>query len=344
MARCVKNIPDPDQARAIPSLRLGHFGEVQQRHKERDAMKDLSVSRWEDFQEIGWHWMQDLVHVPFSVYGDVGQGQGGVDLIATNIRSGIVGQSKCWTTKSLTMDEIDKELAKTNDYPGPITDYYILTNAKKHTTVQDRLASGPLIYERKQGRFRVHIRYWSDLKNLDFVPEEVLLRIFPSLASHSTVLAAQQHNLTEFNESLFHTRRCMPLLISKAHLEWLESWDFRRGFVPQDVFDPIHLLSIDMDRVLTVQEHSAWPHWLVEGPRADLFKCLPAAKPLFQAVIAFQRGVVSEASTYDLEGKTVLAHGHDDPSAHERITSGWRQLAQGLLQQYRHLVEGASQG
>lgn len=312
-------------------------------------MRDLLVKSWEDFQEIGCYWMRDLVlrsqdiDMPYLVYGGGGQAQGGVDLVPANNDFGIVGQSKCWNVRSLTWAEIEKELAKSNDYPGPIRHYVILTTAAKHTSVQDNMKSGSVTYKRSQGSFQVHIHYWSDLKNLKFIPEQTLLRMFPSLAAQASAIAARQSMPNDYTDSLLHARRVMPQLISQAHLKWLESWDFGLGYVPFDIFDLFHCLSIEMNRVLTVAARPDLQEWLLEGKRAQLFKCLPAANDLFQQMIEFAGAVVSESVTVDHLGSRVLAHGHSDDYAKQRIASAWRCSAQALLLAYRKVVEGAPQ-
>jgi len=311
-------------------------------------MRDLLVNGWEDFQEIGCYWMQDLVlrsqgiDMPYRVYGGGGQAQGGVDLVPANIDFGTVGQSKCWNVRSLTWAEIEKELAKSNAYPGTIRHYVILTTAAKHTSVQDNMRSGSVTYQRSQGSFQVHICYWSDLQNLDFIPEHARLRMFPSLAAQASAIAARQPMPNDYTDSLLHARRVVPQLISQEHLKWLESWDFGLGYVPLDIFDLFHRLSIEMSRVLTVAANPDLQEWLREGNRAQLFKCLPAANDLFLRMIEFARTVVSESVTEDRLGSRVLAHGHSDDYAKQRIASAWRRSAQALLHAYREVVEGAA--
>lgn len=312
-------------------------------------MRDLLVNSWEDFQEIGCYWMKALAqqrqgcNMSYSVYGGVGQKQCGVDLVPNLIAFGIVGQSKLWHVRALTWAEIEKELVKTNEYPGPIQEYFVLTTAERHTSVQDRMPFGSTTYTRRQGSFQVFVCYWSDLKTWDFIPEEALLRIFPSLASQASKLAARQSIPNEYAESLLYARGLFPQLISQSDIAWLESWDFELGYVHDDDFDPFAKLRFELFRVLEAQAHIGLKDWLCEGRRAELVKCLPAANILFLRVIEFAHAVVSEASTAERSGIRVLEHGHSDPGAHSRITSSWRRSAQNLVQAYRQVVEGAPQ-
>jgi len=286
----------------------------------RDAMSDLQINRWEDFQEIGCYWMKALAqqrqgcYMPYSVYGGVGQKQCGVDLVPNHIAFGIVGQSKLRNVRSLTWAEIEKELVMTNEYPGPIREYFVLTTAGRHTSVQDKMPFGGATYTRRQGSFQVFVCYWSELKTRDFIPQDVLLRIFPSMASLATGLASRQPRPNEYMDSLLFARSFLPQLISLSHIEWLESWDFGLGYVRTDDFDHFAELRIDLDRVLQVKAQPRLQEWLSEGRRAEMFKCLPAAENLFRRVLEFTHAVVSEASTATRSGITVLAHGHSDPS------------------------------
>lgn len=312
-------------------------------------MRDLLVKSWEDFQEIGCYWMQDLVrrrlgrNMPYSVYGGVGQSQWGVDLVPSHMNFGVVAQAKRFYSKTLRWADIENELVKTNGYPGPIRDYFVLTTAETHTSIQDRMMSGSASYTRLQGTFRVFVLYWTDLQSLDFIPEPIQLRIFPSLASQASKLAARKLVPNEYADSLLYARNLIPQLISPSHIAWLESWDFGLGYVRDADFDPIAKLRFEMHRVLEAQAHVGLKDWLCEGRRAELVKCLPAANLLFLRVIEFAHAVVSEASTGERSGIRVLEHGHSDPSAHSRITSSWRLSAQNLVQAYRQVIEGAPQ-
>lgn len=310
-------------------------------------MRDLLVNSWEEFQEIGCYWMQELVrrnlgrHMTYSEYGGVGQSQWGVDLVPSHMDVGVVAQAKRFYSKTLRWADIEQELVKTNKYPGPITDYFVLTTAEKHTSVQDRMRTGYASYTRTQGSFRVFVLYWSDLQNLDFIPEAIQLRIFPSLASQASKLAARKLTLDEYKDSILYARNLIPQLISPSHIAWLETWDFGLGYVLDADFDPIAKLRFEMHRVLEAQAHVGLQDWLCEGRRAELAKCLPAANLLFLRVIEFAHAVVSEASTGERSGIRVLEHGHSDPSAHSRITSSWRLSAKNLVQAYRQVIEGA---
>lgn len=313
-------------------------------------MRELRITNWQDFQEIGCFWMQHIVaratgqFVRYDVYGSEGQGQGGVDLVPANSDVAIVGQSKCWNARTLSWSKIVDELKKTSDFPGPIDHYVILTTAARHTSVQLNMPRDCVSYQRRQGIFQARIFYWDELQDLNFVPEAVLRRIFPFLFAQVDEIAARAPCLADHTTSLVLARELLPKLFPLPHLDWLASWNFESGYVPSSYFDLFHELSLHMQRVLTVVERPDLRSWLNEGIRAELFRCLPAAAPVYQRTIEFARGIVSEAVTDSgPSGERVLAHGHNDTGASWRLATDWKRLAQELLRAYGEVVQGMPQ-
>ena len=310
-------------------------------------MRELRFTDWRDFQSLCRFWMQHLVarvtqrSVTYFVYGNDGEGQGGVDLIPEDPSLGVVGQSKCWNTKVLTWAKIQEELQKTHEFPGLIKVYVILTTAPRHTSVQQQMPGDGCSYTRPQGEFRVRIFYWDDLPNLDFIPQEELQRVFPRLLSLATPAPPTGPTLADYSQSLQFARTFLPTLISQEHLDWLATWDYSLGYVPAKYFDLFADLNIELDRTHHAIKSSGLRIWLNEGYRLQLLKCLPAAAPIFSAIESFAQAVGSETGSVRMPDGG-LAYGHAYAGATARIANNWKTHAEALLAAYREIVQGAS--
>ncbi|WP_455809755.1 hypothetical protein [Pseudomonas koreensis] len=312
-------------------------------------MKELRFSDWKEFQSLCRFWMQHLVqrnvqrHSTYYVFGSEGEGQGGVDLVPDDPELGVVGQSKCWNTKVLTWRKIEEELNKTDDYKGLIEVYVILTTAPRHSSVQLAMPGDKCNYRRKQGDFRVRIFYWDELPNLDFIPQAELRRVFPRLFSLADPPTPAGPSRADYVQSLAYAREFLPTLISRQHLDWLATWDFTKGYVPARFFDLFADLFIEIVRTNRAIGTAGLRHWLNEGYRLQLSRCLPAAEPVFEAIESFAAAVNGATTSIRMpDGSTGYGHGWPVGTA-ERITKNWKTHAQGLLTAYQEIVEGAVQ-
>lgn len=314
-------------------------------------MNDLRPRTWQDFQQICRYWMQHLVETngcgahTYQVFGNDGQCQGGVDLIPGDPNLGIVGQSKRWYTKILTWAEIQKELLKTEQYPGLIRSYVILTTAPRHASVQLAMPNDRCMHIRESGLgFSVFIYYWENLKNLDFIPREELPLFFPN--AYEQFATAQQPQLqpSDYTKSLMYAREYLPKLVSSEHLAWLSSWNFNLGFVPAKYFDLFAEISIELNRTQLAMKHEILQSWLNEGDRVHLGQCYPAASPLFDAIGRFAQSVTGETVSGNLpDGSLCYGHYHDDPSASARIAHAWKRNADALVAAYKAVIGGEPQ-
>ena len=309
-------------------------------------MKELRVTDWRAFQHIGCYWMKHVAKqltgrsIDYVVYGSDGEGQGGVDLIPRDSTISIVGQSKCWTSKGLTWGKIEEELQKTERFNLPISVYIILTNATRHTSVQQQMPNDATHYQRTRDSFEVRIYYWEELQNLDFVPQYLLQKIFPSSYALSAP-SMPDPSLAKLVQSLQHSRSFLPSYIPHEHLEWLETWDFKKGYVLTEHFDFFRDIRIDIDRTLKAMENSGLREWLVVGKRIELSMCLPAAAELFTEIEIFVDEISSQTVPMQLEdGTWVYACGHDNQHAESQITYRWKVCASTLLNAYRKVILG----
>ncbi|HCB1508870.1 TPA: hypothetical protein MYO72_005598, partial [Citrobacter freundii] len=89
-------------------------------------MFNLRVKTWEDWETLCIYWMKEIawwghrVDTNYQTYGRPGQKQHGVDIKPVLPGCGIVGQSK-FIQGSFTLKDLNAELDKTDNYPGPIT-------------------------------------------------------------------------------------------------------------------------------------------------------------------------------------------------------------------------------
>jgi hypothetical protein len=314
-------------------------------------MKELRFVNWQDFQRFCCYWMSQLVRennghvVPYEVYGNDGQTQYGVDLVPTIPNVPVVGQSKRWEVKPYTWNDVQKDLQKTGLYPGPIRVYIILANARPHTSIQDAMPGGQLIYECPvRGKFRVLIKYWEDLNDLSFVPREELTRFFPETYRLATTPPTGAISFEDHQRSLAYAREFIPSLITPAHIDWLEQWDFNQIFVPARYFNVFYDLRIDIDRIEKARQFGGLRDWINEGRRLQLSQCLPAAASLFDAIDAFVAVVVNEtigATTQN--GEEIHTLDAVNINAAPRITGEWRNAAKNVHRLYLDLVHGLRQ-
>ncbi|MBG6704314.1 hypothetical protein I5I84_00530 [Pseudomonas aeruginosa] len=311
-------------------------------------MKEIRFTNWRDFQDLCRFWMQHLVQQrmqrssTYYVYGNDGEGQGGVDLVPEDATLGVVGQSKCWNSRVLSWAKIDEELQKTHSFPGAIRVYVILTTAPRHTSVQQNMPGDECRYQRPQGEFLVRIYYWDELPNLHFIPRQELQRVFPRLFP-TPPPPSEVPSLTDYSRSLQSAREFLPNLITQQHLNWLATWNFSVGYVPAAYFDLFYDLNIEVDRTQHAITSEGLRHWLNEGNRLRLSQCLPAAASLFKAIQDFAQAVSSETVSVRLpDGNAGYGHCHYHAGAAARITHSWKTHAEALLATYQNIVAGTS--
>jgi len=312
-------------------------------------MNEIRFASWRDFQSVCRFWMQHLVNrvmqrsVTYYVYGNDGQGQGGVDLVSGDPTLGVVGQSKCWNTKILTWNSIQEELRKTHDFPGLIDVYVILTTAPRHTSVQQFMPGDKCDYEEGGRKFKVRIYYWDDLKDLDFIPRTLLQQIFPRLFSLAAPVPPVVSSRIEYSQSLQFSRTFLPTYISPEHLHWVATWDFSKGYVPSEKFDYFSDFNIELDRMRHGMKKDALQNWLNVGDRNQLSFCLPAADPLFMAIQNFADAVNGNTVSNYVQGVgKVYAHGNTNVGSAARIENNWKVHANTILVAYREIICGES--
>ncbi|HGY2360986.1 TPA: hypothetical protein ACPT7C_005059, partial [Escherichia coli] len=105
-------------------------------------MRNLNFRSATDFEDFCCWWMKEIVSksvgrdVSFVCFGSPGQAQGGVDIISWPINTlPVVAQCK-WYSRPFTLENLEVELKKTDNYPHPIRHYFLLTTASPHTSIQ----------------------------------------------------------------------------------------------------------------------------------------------------------------------------------------------------------------
>jgi hypothetical protein len=104
-------------------------------------------------------------------YGRRGQSQNGVDIAGYNSQ-GIIGiQCKHHPESTITIREIDNEIAKAEHFTPKLSKFYIVTSANTEKKIQSHVAA--VMEQRKaNGQFPVEITFWEELKeDLDRYPQ-----------------------------------------------------------------------------------------------------------------------------------------------------------------------------
>lgn len=143
-------------------------------------------------------------------------------------------------------------------------------------------------------------------------------------------------SIGDYRSSLQFARTFLPTLFTEERLDWLGTWDFGQGHVPAEDFVFFSDLSLEMSRTQEAMKPCGHPHWLNEGYRLQLSQCLPAAAPIFDAVINFAQTVARDA-----DGRRSSKGGW--VYAHLDAADSWRTSADAILAAYRDVVEGSPQ-
>jgi len=309
-------------------------------------MQNLKAANWEDWETISQWMLRKLVlenykvDVRFARYGTGGQGQHGIDLVAQHVQCPVVGQCKFYRTQ-LTWPMIMKDLALTASYPFPIEQYIVLADAAPHTSVLDVFSQGEYRHQRPDGTsFQVRVIYWQNVHSLDFIPTDVLQRLFPEAWRVTATLApAAPAAGPEYLTSLHAVRRFIPSVITRNHLDWLETWDFSRGYVDDQVFGAFHDLQLEYERTLVGVKRN--PEWLHEGHRLAIAATFPAGHRFLKAVQEFVSTVNASAIGGNLPDNTmIMTLGNIPKSQWPSITRGWASAAAYLASVYRKDVLG----
>lgn len=311
-------------------------------------MKGLKVENWQQWEELTCYLLQHFVktkvdhNIEFQTYGSRGQSQYGIDLVSKSPQppqfQGIVGQSKLKET-TLTWSDVHAELKKTDNYTNTIRCYVLFTTANYHTTIQDVLNNTPYYYTRPNGdKFRVFVIYFSDYKNLSFVPENVLSRLFPSAFS-----LFQQNKISRDAHlaSIQAMKDNIPRWLDINSINWLDTWDFSCGFVKESDFQRFFDLWLEYDRTNTALNSNSLMSWINEGDRIYISKCLPAANDFFVALTEFKKSISDHiiAAHSPAHGSILTLDGlHQSQRA--QIISSWRSSAANLSLLYKKDILG----
>jgi hypothetical protein len=310
-------------------------------------MMGLKVKNWQDWEKLCCYFLQDIVHKRFDVqiqyqsYGSRGQSQFGIDLIpSTPLPSvAVVGQCKL-TETSFTWKMVLDELKKTDSYQNSIEHYFLLTTANPHTTVQDVQHRGSYFHQRNDGtKFQVHVRYWDNNQNLNFVPSEVLKDIFPEVWRTFERSASTGTYHLDLVDAIPKFKSYIQRVITLDDLFWLENWDFSKAYVLEKNFATFFDLFIEHDRTVTALK--GIPDWLLVGDRSELAKGLPAGKRFYNALGYFRSAIGSHITGDSLPtGERTLSLKGLPNSFVTKTTNEWKSTAEHLAKVYREDVLG----
>ncbi|MBW3117143.1 hypothetical protein [Providencia rettgeri] len=307
--------------------------------RDRATMQNLNFRSAKDFEDFCCWWMREIASkivgrdVQFTCFGSPGQAQNGVDIISWPITSllGVVAQCK-WYSRPFTLENLEVELRKTDDYPNPITSYFLLTTANPHTSIQNAMPDGYLTHIRKDGTsFKVYLRYWSQLENINFLPLHARQRYFPEVQLTSVA----QPDPKAMEKQFAHLKQLLEQNLPETHLDWLETWDFSIGYMIDTDFDPFHELVYEYH--LVKSSFDKGDNVFLDTPlRLKIYQCLPAGIGFFQALVAFHDSVsmfIIGASINGMQSLSVL----DLPNRHT-ITQRWISNAEYLAQTYKSIT------
>ncbi|KHT28450.1 hypothetical protein [Pectobacterium carotovorum] len=278
-------------------------------------MFNLRVKTWEDWETLCEYWMKHIAWVGYRInssyqtYGRRGQKQHGVDIRPILPGCGIVGQSK-YIQGTFNLSDLNAELAKTDSYPGPITDYFLLTTADHCTTIQNASAYRLITHKRPDNtQFNVRVLYWSDIRNLDFIPENVKHNLFPEAKTLFKTEGMQAStevvpNAEEMRGKLDKLKVLLKSTFTEENIQWLENWDFKTykmKSVDYDAFNIPYMHWTIIDMALRKNKQEVLTSFLDTKSRIDFYETWPVNKSFFFALeefrkIAYQHYISAEYS------------------------------------------------
>jgi len=300
-------------------------------------MKNIKVKSWEDWEEFCVYLMPVMAESylrqerQFHRYGGSGQEQYGFDILSKGEDSDIIAQCK-FTTKAFTYKSLEVELKKTNDYPFEIEAFFLLSTSPKHTSIENRRYENYLSHTRPDGStFRVYTIYWEDIHNINFLPNDVLKRLFPEVFD----INPPQDKMSLHNAQLEHLKDFVPALLSVDDISGLESWDFSLGYIKTADYEPFRelwFLYRDVRYAFRYNDMS----FLTNQYLVNVYKCLPAGKKFFEALADFRNVIEGHCIGGVVDSEDVLTV--VDFDANRAIRRRWADAARYLTQTYREMI------
>lgn len=313
-------------------------------------MSSLRVKNWHDWEDICKYLMTHLVKEKMSIdvaytnYGSPGQKQHGVDLIPAEVSApAVVAQCK-HVLGNLTWRTVEAELNKTDNYPNPISHYIVLTTGSRDTSVQNALNNDGGVYTRPDNQqFGVHVFYFDQFDVQNIIPINALQRFFPDVFQILPQGGFTNNSTSDYIESLTILRDYISQVITMTDLDWLECWDFSKGFVAEQDYNKFYDLYLEHDRTLLALELNGIQDWLTQGGRINIAKSLPAGERFYNALGSFVRSVSDQIIGHTLEdGTPILWLGNLPGASQNKIVNQWQSNANYLAQTYRQFILGES--
>lgn len=299
-------------------------------------MKNIKVRSSEEWEELCEHLMPVMAksylkqNRQFHRYGGSGQNQYGLDIVSKGTDADIIAQ--CKFTKTFTYKQLEDELKKSDDYPFKIEAFFLLTTAPKHTSIENKRYENYLTHERPDGSvFRIYTIYWDDIHNLNFLPRDVVDRLFPEIKEINP-------NFDEISlhiNQLDNLKSTIPVFISLDDIIFLDSWNFNLGYIKDVDYNPFRelwFLYRDVNYAFRYNDKT----FLTNQNLIKIYKCLPAGKKFFEALSEFRNAIESDCIGGEIGSEYVLTVADVDENF--AIRRRWKDAARYLSQTYREMI------
>ncbi|KAB1860003.1 hypothetical protein F4W09_02470 [Acinetobacter tandoii] len=287
-------------------------------------MLDLRVRNHQDWEELSiylgdqyYKRKDQLENGRFQLYGRTGQTQHGVDIFSKYHNRVI----QCKYTNQLTLNDINKELKKSDSYPNQISHYLFTTTASRDLHVQNYIKNGAFHTRPNLTEFAIDVLYWDDVHSIDFVPNKLKLKYFPSLSFEN-----QSGNLYQlFKNTISH-------YITLDDLKWLEQYDFSIGYIPEDNYNKFLNLYYESDRAKSNIS-------LIKGKRDALSKTYNIGFEFFDELEIFIKEIRNNIIGENIDGNNVLFLDKNlFKDRYFKIIHNWKTNAKNLARSYREMV------
>lgn len=133
----------------------------------------LPPKSWDEFEDIVWNvYTREWQDHHAERYGRSGQAQQGVDISGQPywLNGGYAGiQCKRYAKGALKINDVEKEIAKAEEFKPPLQEYTIATTDRRDAGLQEAIR---LLNEQRRaaGKFSVYVAFWEDISDRLLTP------------------------------------------------------------------------------------------------------------------------------------------------------------------------------
>lgn len=173
---------------------------------------------WDEFEEISLSCLrQKWTSSNLQRHGRQGQPQAGVDIYGEDDLSRFVGVQCKLTNDSITINTVEEEIVKAEEFEPPLQVYYIATTSPRDARLQKEIR---LLSKRRVdiGKFPIGILFWQDLIQELIVNEQEFNKHYPQISlkgQHNNILGTRLLSLLDISYLGLNLKYYMSMILSE---------------------------------------------------------------------------------------------------------------------------------